>query len=123
MKTAREPSFFIPGMKRHQYEGAYESMKAVVKYQMGWTVKDRRIESLTYSSGKKTITAKVGEFGAIEHRHEVAAIMEASLYLIMTKTPAGEPGPTILVDPKEVLEVHDFKQKVEKPKAVLQPVV
>ncbi len=124
MAVVREPSFFIPSTKRHNYESAYESMKAVVKYQMGWTVSERRIESITYANGKKKdLTAKVGEFGLIEHQHEVAAIMEANLYLIITKKKNGETGPTILVDPKEVVEIRDFKPKAVKaePKPQLQP--
>jgi len=121
VKVIREVSFFIPHIKRHNFESAYESIKSAIKYQMGWNVTDRRIESLSYTSGKRKFTAKVGEFGMIEHRHEVAAIMEAALYLVVTRTKSGEPGPTILVDTKDVIEITNFKAKAEKPKPALAP--
>jgi len=123
MKAPRDITFFIPHTKKSNYESAYETMKSTIKYQMGGTIAERRIESLTYASGKKKFTAKVGEFGQIEHRYEVVAIMEAALYNIVTKSKTGEAGPTILVDPKDVLEICDFKVKAEKPKAELSPAV
>jgi len=109
-------SFSIPHTKKSQYESAYETIKSGIKYQMGWAVSDRRIESLIYVSNRRKLTATVGELGRVEHQHQVAAILEGPLYTIATITKTGLPGPLILVDTKDVLEIHDFKVK-DKPAA------
>jgi hypothetical protein len=117
----KDISFFVPHTKRSQYEVAYDAMKAAVKYQMGWSVSDRRIESLTYTSNKKKVTARIGEQGQVEHQCEVAAILEGPLYIIVTIKKSGEQGPTVLVSTQDVIELHDFKLRSEQHKASLLP--
>jgi hypothetical protein len=114
-------SFSIPHTKKSDYESAYETIKNGIKYQMGWTVSERRIESITYISNRRKLTATVGELGRIEHQHQVAAILEGPLYIIATISKSGLPGPLILVDTKDVLEIEDFKVKAKKPTTTLIP--
>lgn len=102
-------AFFIPHVKKRDYETNYEAMIAAIKYQLNWPVTPRRISSLTYIHDNKMITAKVGERERLEHTYEIVAIMEASLYIIVTRNAAGEAGPTILVNDKEVAKITDFK--------------
>jgi hypothetical protein len=112
-------NFHIPHTRRSNYEAAYDAIKSAIKYQMGWSVSDRRIESLTYVSNRKKLTARVGEIGKIEHQFEVSAILEGPLYIVATTTKDGAPGPTILVDTKDVLEIQDFKLKDKEPTSSL----
>lgn len=118
MKINPNINFFIPHTQTRNYEAAYESLKDAVTYQMGWKATDRRIESLTYTSNKKTLTARIGELEQIEHQYEVVAILEAALYVVVTKTKSGLAGPTYLVNTNDVVDIHDFKPKVVRAKAV-----
>lgn len=98
----------MPHTKAKDYESVYELAKNAVTYQMGWPVTDRRIEGLTYVSNKKHVTAKIGEAGEYERQYEAVAILESAKYVIVTKTISGHPGPTILVDTKDVVAIEDF---------------
>ena len=113
--------FHIPHTKRSQYEAAYEDIKSGIKYQMGWAVSSRRIESLTYVSNRRKLTARVGELGRVEHQHQVAAILEGPLYIIVTKAKNGAPGPMVLIDTKDVLEIQDFTVRGKQPTPDLVP--
>jgi hypothetical protein len=121
MKIIQDIKFFIPHLRKPKYESAYDEMKAAIKYQMNWTVTNRRIESLTYVSNRRQLTARIGEFGKIESQYEVVAILEAALYIIVTITRHGEPGPSILVNTSDVISVQDFKSEEAKPAVALAP--
>lgn len=110
MKITQNINFFVPHTQTRDYETSYEALKTAVKYQMGWPVADRRIESLTYTSNKKQLTAKIGEVGEYEHQYFVVAILESAKYIIVTKTQSDLAGPTVLVDTKDVVEIRDFTQ-------------
>lgn len=108
MKTIQNITFFMPHTKVNDYESAYELAKNAVTYQMRWPITERRIEGLTYLSNKKLVTAKIGETGEYERQFEAVAILESAKYIIVTKTISGRPGPTILVDTKDVVTIKDF---------------
>jgi hypothetical protein len=108
MNTTQNITFFMPHINVNDYEAAYELAKNAVVYQMGWPISERRIEGLTYMSNKQRVTAKIGEPGEYEHQYEAVAILESAKFVIVTKTMSGHPGPTILVDTKDVVIIKDF---------------
>lgn len=112
MSTLAPAKFFIPHVKPRASEADYESILASVKYQFNWPVTTRRISSLSYTRDKKLVTARIGEHLPFEHKFEVVAILESNLYLIITRSEGGHPGPTILVDTKEVTESTEFTPPV-----------
>ena len=100
--------FFIPSVKKSELEASYAAMIAAIKYQFNWKATDRRIVSLTYLHDRRKVTARVGEPEQFEHHYIVVAIFEAGMYLVVTRSPNGKPGPTIVVNAAEVSEVVDF---------------
>ena len=100
--------FFIPSIKKSELESTYTDMIAAIKYQFNWKVTDRRIVSLTYLHDRRKVTARVGEPEQFEHHYVVVAIFEAGNYLVVTRSPNGKPGPTIVVNTAEGSEVVDF---------------
>jgi hypothetical protein len=100
--------FFIPRVKKSEQAAAYEAMIAAIKYQFNWRVNERRVMSMTYLHDRRTVVARVGEREQFEHHFEIVAIFEAAMYLVVTRLPNGNPGPTILVNNAEVTEVVDF---------------
>jgi hypothetical protein len=83
-------------------------MIAAIKYQFNWKATERRILSLSYTRDRRNIVARVGEREQFEHHFEVVGIFEAGMYLVVTRLPNGNPGPTIIVNTAEVTEVIDF---------------
>ena len=100
--------FFIPSVKKSELESSYTDMIAAIKYQFNWKVSERRIQSLTYLHDRRKVVARVGEPEQFEHHYIVVAIFEAGMYLVVTRHPNGNPGPTIVVNTAEVSEVVDF---------------
>lgn len=100
--------FFLPQTTRPQYEATYKGIVDSLKEQLRWSVIDRRIYSLRYIHDKKEYLAEVGKREPLEHRYEIIAILESNAYIIFTRTTAGQPGTTILVEKGEVQEVIEF---------------
>lgn len=111
--------FFVPRCKPSGYAAAYDAMIAEIKHQFSWNVNSRQIYSLTYSQERKQVRATVGEIEQLERHYHVAAIFESTLYIIVTKSATGAPGPTILVGNQEVVETVDFKSTLIAPTVVL----
>lgn len=100
--------FFLPQTERPQYETVYKAIVDSLKEQLRWQVVERRIFSLRYIHDKKEYLAEVGMREPLEHRYEIMAILESNAYIIFTKTAAGQPGTTILVEKSEAQEVIEF---------------
>lgn len=86
----------------------YGQTRDLLKEQLRWPITDRRIASLRYVHDKKVCTATVGQLENQNHRYEIVAIYESSLYIVYTRAPNGAAGVTILVAKEEVTDVEDF---------------
>ncbi len=109
-RTKPEPpaTFYVPHAGRQNTEAEYAKMVAKIKDMFKWTVSERRIASIVYAYGKRVITATVGQYEQFENEHEIVAIIESNVYIIMTRSEDGAPGPMILVDGKDVSHIVDF---------------
>lgn len=103
--------FYIPRTAPGEAERAYLEIKRLVTEQMRVPIVDRRIFSLRYANGKHDKDkwyAEVGRVGQQERHHEVVAILEANVFIIVHRTEHGSAGPIVLVSKDEVTAVEEF---------------
>lgn len=100
--------FFVPQAKKRDYETTYEGLIDIAKDQLRWPVTSRKIFRIEYISHKKPFIAEVGRLAPAEHRYEIVAILDSTVYLVVTKAIDGGPGITILVDKSDVTSVIEF---------------
>jgi len=100
---------FIPHIAKLEADAVYQGIKKELESQFRLPILDHRISSLSYTNSKKKWYAEVGQLEEQENRYEIVAIFESKQFIVFTHTPAGKPGPIILVDKDEVTKVEDFE--------------
>ena len=101
--------FFIPSVAKSEAELAYLEMKKSLVDQLRFPLQERRIFRLNYTNSKRNWQVEVGKFKPQESQYIAVAIFEASVFIVMNRTPSGGSGPIVLIDKSEVTEAEDFR--------------
>jgi hypothetical protein len=107
--TPKQAQFFLPNTAKSNAELAYQELKRSLVDQFRFPIQERRLFKLSYTNSKRNWHVEVGMSKPQESQYIVFAIFEASVYIVVNRTPSGGAGPIVLVDKAEVTAVEEFR--------------
>lgn len=102
--------FFVPDTADSLSEATYKALFTSAREQLRTSITPKRIYRLEYIHDKHQIAVQVGGTHPDHPHYTIVAILESQPHIVMTRTSAGQPGPTIMIASHEVTEVVEFAE-------------